>query len=191
MQLVENINPYLTTAPNVLVSNSSVSISNFPKMVFGSMPRDGGNFIFSEREKRTLFNKYSNHKSLQKYMKHYIGANEFIKDEARYTLWFENKMQYDEVADIPEIVWRIGNVESMRLESKASSTKKAGETPYLFVQRGERIAAFENYRKKHNGNEKGITQIIVPRVSSENREYVPMGYVNENTVISDFSYGYI
>ena len=185
MQLVENINPYLTTAPNVLVSNSSVSISNFPKMVFGSMPRDGGNFIFSEREKRTLFNKYSNHKSLQKYMKHYIGANEFIKDEARYTLWFENKMQYDEVADIPEIVWRIGNVESMRLESKASSTKKAGETPYLFVQRGERIAAFENYRKKHNGNEKGITQIIVPRVSSENREYVPMGYVNENTVISD------
>src|SRR5699024_8283188 len=41
------------------------------------------------------------------------------------------------------------------------------------------------YRKKHNGNEKGITQIIVPRVSSENREYVPMGYVNENTVISD------
>ena len=76
-------------------------------------------------------------------------------------------------------------VKKIRLESKASSTREAGKTPYQFVQSGERVKAFEEYRKNHNGSDTGIKQIIIPRVSSESREYVPMGYVNNNTVISD------
>lgn len=184
-QKAEIINPYLTVAPNIIVSSENDSISNFPKAVFGSMPRDGGNLIFSEEEKDELFEKYPEHTALRKYMKKYIGAEEFIKGKGRFALWFETKAQYDEVSDIPEIVTRIDSVKQMRLESKAASTQEAGKTPYLFVQRGERVSAFEDYRSHHSGSEEGISQIIIPRVSSEAREYVPMGYVNRDTVISD------
>ena len=184
-QIAEIINPYLTVAPNIIVSSENESISNFPKNVFGSMPRDGGNLIFSEDEKEELFKKYSEHTALRKYMKKYIGADEFINGNRRYTIWFENKSQYDEVTDIPEIVSRVDGVKQMRLKSKATSTQEAGKTPYFFVQRGERISAFEDYQSHNKGREEGISQIIIPGVSSEAREYVPMGYVDNNTVISN------
>src|SRR5699024_12180180 len=103
----------------------------------------------------------------------------------RYTLWFESEAQYNKLSNIKEIENRINMVKKIRLESKASSTREAGKTPYQFVQSGERVKAFEEYRKNHNGSDTGIKQIIIPRVSSESREYVPMGYVNNNTVISD------
>lgn len=179
------INPYLTIAPNIIVTSQNESISGFPKAVFGSMPRDGGNLIFSEEEKNELFDKYTNNIVLRKYIKYYIGAHEFINDIFRYTLWFETHSQYNELSDIPEIEKRINKVRKMRLESKATSTREAGKVPYRFVQNGERVKYFEDYRKKHNGNDTGIKQIIIPRVSSESRDYVPMGYVNNNTVISD------
>ena len=184
-QMATVINPYLTIAPNIIVTSQNESISGFPKAVFGSMPRDGGNLIFSEEEKNELFDKYTNNIVLRKYIKYYIGAHEFINDIFRYTLWFETHSQYNELSDIPEIEKRINKVRKMRLESKATSTREAGKVPYRFVQNGERVKYFENYRKKHNGNDTGIKQIIIPRVSSESRDYVPMGYVNNNTVISD------
>ncbi|MFZ8100666.1 DNA methyltransferase [Staphylococcus arlettae] len=179
------INPYLTIAPNIIVSSRNKSVSGFPKAVFGSMPRDGGNLIFSEEEKNELFNKYTENTVLHEYMKYYVGSYEFINGIFRYTLWFESEAQYNKLSNIKEIENRINMVKKIRLESKASSTREAGKTPYQFVQSGERVKAFEEYRKNHNGSDTGIKQIIIPRVSSESREYVPMGYVNNNTVISD------
>src|SRR5699024_6106782 len=120
--------------------------------------------------------------------KYYIGAHEFINDIFRYTLWFESHSQYNELSDIPEIEKRINKVRKMRLESKATSTRQAGKAPYRFVQNGERVKSFEDYRKNHNGNDNGIKQIIIPSVSSESRDYVPMGYVNNNTVISNSAF---
>ena len=179
------INPYLTIAPNIIVSSRNKSVSGFPKAVFGSMPRDGGNLIFSEEEKNELFNKYTENTVLHEHMKYYVGSYEFINGIFRYTLWFESEAQYNKLSNIKEIENRINMVKKIRLESKASSTREAGKTPYQFVQSGERVKAFEEYRKNHNGSDTGIKQIIIPRVSSESREYVPMGYVNNNTVISD------
>ncbi|UXU27426.1 class I SAM-dependent DNA methyltransferase (plasmid) [Staphylococcus aureus] len=184
-QVAAIINPYLTISPNIIVSSRNKSISGFPKAVFGSMPRDGGNLIFSEEEKNELFNKYTKNTVLHEYMKYYVGSYEFINGIFRYTLWFESESQYNKLSNIREIENRINKVKKIRLESKASSTRDAGKTPYQFVQSGERVKAFEEYRKKHNGSDNGIKQIIIPRVSSESREYVPMGYVNNNTVISD------
>lgn len=184
-QTATTISPYLTIAPNIIVSPQNKSVSGFPKAVFGSMPRDGGNFIFSEEEKEELFSKYKDNSFIRKYIKYYVGANEFIKDIFRYTLWFETQDEYNKVSDIIEIENRINKVKKMRLESKAVSTREASKFPYRFVQNGERIKAFESYREEHNGSDIGIKQIIIPRVSSESREYVPMGYVNNDTVISD------
>lgn len=101
-QMATVINPYLTIAPNIIVTSQNESISGFPKAVFGSMPRDGGNLIFSEEENE-LFDKYTNNIVLRKYIKYYIGAHEFINDIFRYTLWFETHSQYNELSDIPEI----------------------------------------------------------------------------------------
>lgn len=184
-QTATTISPYLTIAPSIIVSPQNKSVSGFPKAVFGSMPRDGGNFIFSEEEKEELFSKYKDNSFIRKYIKYYVGANEFIKDIFRYTLWFETQDEYNKVSDIIEIENRINKVKKMRLESKAVSTREASKFPYRFVQNGERIKAFESYREEHNGSDIGIKQIIIPRVSSESREYVPMGYVNNDTVISD------
>lgn len=184
-QTATTISPYLTIAPNIIVSPQNKSVSGFPKAVFGSMPRDGGNFIFSEEEKEELFSKYKDNSFIRKYIKYYVGANEFIKDIFRYTLWFETQDEYNKVSDIIEIENRINKVKKMRLESKAVSTREASKFPYRFVQNGERIKAFESYREEHNGSDIGIKQIIIPHVSSESREYVPMGYVNNDTVISD------
>lgn len=184
-QTATTISPYLTIAPSIIVSPQNKSVSGFPKAVFGSMPRDGGNFIFSEEEKEELFSKYKDNSFIRKYIKYYVGANEFINDIFRYTLWFETQDEYNKVSDIIEIENRINKVKKMRLESKAVSTREASKFPYRFVQNGERIKAFESYREEHNGSDIGIKQIIIPRVSSESREYVPMGYVNNDTVISD------
>lgn len=142
---VELINPYLTAAPNIIVSNQNESISGFPKAVFGSMPRDGGNLIFSDEEKGELLAKYPGNDNIRKYMKYYIGSEGFINGKSRHVLWFESQSQYDQVSAVPEINSRIQKVKSVRLQSKANSTKESGATPYFFVQRGERIRAFDEW----------------------------------------------
>ncbi|MDY6291255.1 MAG: DNA methyltransferase [Succiniclasticum sp.] len=165
IQLVDNINPYLQPGPNVFVESRNNPINTVPKMRFGSMPRDGGGFILNETDKEQfiLENPYS-----QKWIRPYLGSREFLNNGKRWCLWLQN-------ADIVEIrksnlvLERIEKVRSFRAASKAAGTRKYADTPMVFCQ----IA------------QPNTTYIAVPKVSSERRKYIPMGFLPPGTIASD------
>lgn len=164
---VANINPYLSEGVNLVVAKSHL-LSNVPQMVFGSMPRDGGYLILSENEAVRLMEAFP---IANKIIKHYIGSQELIQGLSRYCLWIEENNK-DIAYSIEPIRIRLDKVAEERSMSDAESTRAYADRPYLFVQRAY----------------KPTDAIIVPAVSSERREYIPIGYVCADTVISNLAF---
>jgi hypothetical protein len=163
---VDNISPYLTPSPTIFVNKKSLPLTMlFPQMVMGNMARDGGNLILSMEEKNDLQDKYPTIGSL---IKKFLGAEEFINGKIRYCLWIEDE-NLKNALSIPEIKKRIDTVYDFRMASNAKTTNQYGKTPHKFAQCCHK-----------NGN-----SIIVPSVSSERRDYIPIGFLDENTVISN------
>jgi len=160
-----NINPYLIQSENIIVAKRTKPLSNIPIMMKGSQPTDGGNLLLSKKEKDTLL---INHPELDNIIKRYYGAKEYIRDEERYCLWIEDN-DLKKVIKIDEITRRLDEVEKMRKASTKSATNKLAEYPHLF---GE-----IRYFKKEG--------IIVPTITSERRDYIPCGFIDENTIISN------
>ena len=164
---VKSINPYLSADSNVIVSKSARP-QEIPPMFFGSMPRDGGFLNYTEEEVNDLITCYPNAKAI---VKKYIGSQEFLQGIMRYCLWIEDENK--ELAySIPPIVDRLSSVKAMRESSDASSTRDYANRPYMFVQRAYQPT----------------DAIIVPAVSSERREYIPIGFVDKDTVISNLAF---
>lgn len=153
---VKNINGYLIDYGNVYINKSRNPISNFPEIYFGSMPNDDGNLILNTDEANKISNVYPQYAHL---IKNFLGSKEFIRGEQRYCLWIEDK-DYVKIENCPEIIGRINKVEAYRMESKRTATNKLADIPYSF---GE-----VRY--------KATNSIIMPRVSSENRTYIPCGF---------------
>ncbi len=163
---VAHISPYLTAGHPVLIRRRGEPIAPcFPPMVFGSMPRDGGHLNMTVEEARVLMEAYPESKPL---VKHYIGSQEFIRNQNRCCLWITQERS-GLAYGIPPIAQRLEAVKNYRMGRQAPSTRAYAERPYMFVQRSY----------------KPTEAILVPRVSSERREYIPVGYVDEDTVISD------
>ena len=164
---VTNINGYLIDADNVFISRRKQPLTEYlPAMNFGSMPRDGGNLILSETDLRDLKN---TDPQAERFVKSYCGAKDYIDGNQRYCLWIADN-QAQEAQASPWISRRLRAVSEYRQDSDTSpSTAKYADRPHLFVQRA--------YRPTDS--------IIVPRHSSERREYVPIGYLGPETVISD------
>ncbi|WP_298192719.1 DNA methyltransferase [uncultured Streptococcus sp.] len=177
-----HINPYLTSGEDILVKSANAPLNNLPKMVFGSMPRDGGYLIISTQEERNSI--ISEYPELSHYIKNYVGSEEFIKDKHRYVFWL-NEKTYQEVRDNSIVQKRVEAVKANRLASSASSTQAAAKTPYAFVQKGEYDEAYATF--KASGQDEFL-QLVVPAVSSESREYVPLGFVGEDTIVSNRCY---
>lgn len=177
-----HINPYLTSGEDILVKSANAPLNNLPKMVFGSMPRDGGYLIISTQEERNGI--ISEYPELSHYIKNYVGSEEFIKDKHRYVFWL-NEKTYQEVRDNSIVQKRVEAVKANRLASSASSTQAAAKTPYAFVQKGEYDEAYATF--KASGQDEFL-QLVVPAVSSESREYVPLGFVGEDTIVSNRCY---
>ncbi|MBR1870681.1 MAG: hypothetical protein IJ802_02530, partial [Kiritimatiellae bacterium] len=163
-----HINAYLMDAPDVWIEPRTTPLSPVPPMVFGNMPRDGGGFILSEEEKRALEQKEP---LARQWIHPYLGAEEFINGKMRYCLWLEGASPGD-LFKCPAVMKRVAAVREMRAASKATSTRKMAETPTLFAQRTQ---------------PPGHPFILVPRVSSERRQYVPMGFIDPSVVASDSS----
>ena len=172
-KVVNNISPYISDSDNIIVYPLNIATNGLPNMVMGSMPRDGGNLILSEKEK-TQLEEYDIKDNI---VREYIGAQEFINGKKRYCLWL-NKSLYNKYENISEIKERIQAVKEYRLASNAESTRKSADYSWEFVQKGE-------YEHAYGYEIKNRLSIIIPRVSSENRLYVPMGIVGDDTVISD------
>lgn len=164
----KNINGYLIDYSNVYIEKSRNPISNLPEICFGSMPNDDGNLILNSDEAETIRNKYPQYAHL---VKQFLGSKEFIRGEQRYCLWITDE-DYNKLENCPEIQEKIDRVAKYRMESKRGATNKLANIPYRF---GE-----VRY--------KPISSIIVPSVSSERRDYIPIGFLDKNTVISNLAF---
>jgi hypothetical protein len=160
----KTINPYLVDAKNILINKSSKPICKVPQMSFGNMPLDGGHLLLSDEEKREFL---KNEPKARKYILPLISAFEFLNGHKRWCIWLVDA-DPSELKVMPEILKRINLVKKFRLESVAPSTQKFATTPTLFRDRN---------RPK--------TFIVVPRVSSENRPYIPIGFFDKNSIVSD------
>ncbi len=163
------INAYLLKGSNVIVFPRNVSLlATLPKIQFGSMPNDGGFLLLDINDRESLIS----HNALsEKYIHRFYGAEEFINDKIKYCLWIEDD-EVGEAMKIEDIAKRIDSCKEMRASSKREATNKLAEYPYRF---GE---------IRHKFTEK----IIIPRVSSERRPYIPIGYLTPDTVISDSAF---
>ncbi|HJB80975.1 DNA methyltransferase [uncultured Flavonifractor sp.] len=162
---VSNINGYLLDAENVFIENRSIPLCDVPKMRFGSMPRDGGGFILNKEEKCALIEKEP---ISQKWIHLYIGAEEFINNKKRYCLWLVDAAP-NELRSCKEVLRRVETVRTFRANSKAAATRKFAETPTLFCQIAQPDTDY----------------IIIPGVSSEKRRYVPIGFMDKDTIASN------
>jgi len=163
---VKNINPYLMDSSNIIIDDRNKPLSKFPEMKFGNMPNDGGGLILSEDEKTQLLDQYP---KADKFIKILLGSSEYIRGNQRYCLWIEDD-QLEEALKIPFIHDRIEISKAHRLKSKDKGTKELGKKKLISSE--IEIVAKES-------------QLIIPRVSSETREYIPCGYLGNDTIISD------
>jgi hypothetical protein len=161
---VKNINPYLANANDLIINRRSKPICDVPKMAFGNMPLDGGNLIIEDTIKKEFLALEPNAK---KYVLPLISAREFLNNKKRWCLWLED-ISPQELRQMPHVLKRVEAVKDFRLASVASSTQKHAVTPTLFR---------DTNRPK--------TFIVIPRVSSENRKYIPMGFFDYNSIVSD------
>lgn len=165
---VENINPYLSIGTNVIVDKQNKSISNFPSISFGSMPNDGGYLLLDESEKEKLIQE---NEVTKKIIHRIFGSQEFIRDEKRYCLWITDEL-FPLAYSIDFIKNRIDACRRVREISNRESTRLLADFPYKF---GE-----VRYKESEC--------IIIPAVSSERREYIPIGYLPEGTVVSNSAF---
>lgn len=169
-QRTENINAYLIGGKNIIISKSSKPISNIAEMTFGSKPVDGGNLLLSKDDLNHLNLTKSDNR---KFIRQIFGSEEFISGKMRYCIWVEDVFA-KEALNHHMIGSRINGVRQMRLKSTKASTRKGAEWPHRFDE------------KRQDGNEKII---VVPAVSSENREYLPCGYLPKGCIITNLNFG--
>ncbi len=162
--IVRNINPYLANAKDLVIVRKNKPLNNVPKMAFGNMPLDGGNFLFSDEEKEQFIKEQPNS---ERYFFPLISAREFLNNKKRWCLWLVD-ISPQELRAMPRVLDRVEAVKRFRLASIAPSTQKHATTPSLF-------------RDRNRPN----TFIVIPRVSSEKRKYIPMGFFDKNSIVSD------
>lgn len=162
---VDLINGYLLEFENIFIESYTKPLSNVTKMIRGSSPCDNGNYSFTQEEMEVFI---SRNPSLKPFIKPYIGAREFINKIPRYCIWLygEDPSEFRHSNDLKE---RIKNVVKFRESSKKLQTKELAKTPLLWEA------------NRYNGND----YILIPRVSSERRKYIPIGFMQGNTIAND------
>lgn len=157
----KNISPYLIDAPTIFVESRSKPLCKVREIRKGNQPTEGGNLIIEADEYESFISKEPGAK---KYIKRLIGAKEYINNLPRYCLWLVDASPA-EIRKMPLVMKRIEKVREMRLASTDAATRRLADTPTLF-------------RETNNPD----TFIIIPSVSSENRRYVPIGFLDKNTI---------
>ena len=160
-----NINAYLLDAPNIFVGSREKPLHDVPEIGIGNKPIDGGNYLFDKEEMETFI---SAEPQSATYFHPYYGAYEFIHRKPRYCLWL-GECSPAELRKMPHCLKRVEAVRNFRLASKSPGTVKLADRPTHFH--------VENMPK---GN-----YIVIPQVSSQNRRYIPMGYMDESVICSD------
>ena len=164
-QLVDNINPYLVNAPTTIISSRSKAICpNIPQIYYGSMPIDDGHLILNYEEVEKI--KAENLEN-EKYIRKYVGGEELIKGKDRWCLWLVGASPKD-IQHSQTIKERVRLTAEFRKSSNRPQTLALADTPSLFgeIRQPETI------------------MIAIPKVSSENRRYIPISYVDPNIIVN-------
>ena len=167
-EIVEHINGYLKAAPDVFITNRSKSINEgLAKVVQGSPPADDGRLLFSKSERDEIVMRYP---ELDDVLLPFVGSREFINDTeyTRYCLWLVGKRPAD-YAHIPELTERFRYICEYRLNSPVDRIQKTADKPYLFTQNRQPETDY----------------LLIPRVSSSSRRYIPVGFLPPNVIASD------
>lgn len=163
---VSNISPYLVEGSDAFVVASKKPLCNVPKMNFGNQPRDGGFFILKEEEKNAIL---AQEPALEKWIHPYMGADEFIKGKKRYCFWLAHATPND-IIKSKTLSDRVESVRQFRLNSSAKTTQGYAKVPNCFAQMTQ---------------PEGVNYLLVPRVSSERRKYISIGFMPADVISSD------
>ncbi len=164
-QIVKNINGYLIDADNVFVESRSKPLCDVPAMVYGNKPVDGGHLFLTKDERDGLLRTEPEN---SKYIRRILGSQEYINNEERYCLWLVGANP-TELRRSKFIMSRVEKVKEMRLASPKEATRKSAETPTLFQEVRQPDTEY----------------IIVPSVSSENRKYIPIGFIAPEIIVNN------
>lgn len=156
-QLARNISPYLRDEETILVFSRNHPLCDVPETGIGNKPIDNSNFLFTLPQKIEFIKKEP---ESEKFFKEWYGADELIKGHKRYFLWLAN-CSPDELKKMPMCMERIRNVQEFRANSSDAGTRKLADFPTKF----------------HVTNLPETDFIVIPEVSSENRQYIPMEYI--------------
>ena len=166
-QVVEakNINPYLIDAEEVWIESRNKPICDVPQMSSGGKPVEGGHLIFTQEEKEEFLKKESN---AEPYFRPFLSSDDFINGHTRWCLWLIG-VSPNVLRSMPKVATRIEAVRKYRLESVKAATREYANYPSQFMEIKQPDSEY----------------LLVPRVSSERRTYIPIGFVSPNVIASD------
>lgn len=160
-----HINGYLIDAPNVFVGSRHRPLCDAPEMSIGNKPIDDGNYLFTPEARKDFLKQEP---EARKYFRRWLGADEFINGYERWCLYLADCPPH-ELRRMPEVMKRVEAVRRFRLKSKSESTRKIAATPIKF----------------HVTNVPDARFLAIPEVSSENRGYIPIGFLPGSTLASN------
>ena len=163
--VAKSINPYLVDGQNIFIENRKEPICKVPKIVTGNRPADGGNLIISGNDYDSFTTTEPN---ALEYIREFIGSEELINGTKRFCLWFIG-IAPGKLRQMPEVMKRIEACQQYRLKSPKRATRKCAEFPSHFME----------IRQPSNNF------LAIPEVSSERRQYVPIGYLSASTIVSN------
>ena len=166
-----NINAYLVMAPNIIVCKLTNPVDERSPLLWGNKPADGGHLLMNFGEKTALIDSYPN---AEKFIRPFPGASEVIQGVQRYSLWIADN-EVEEARKIPPIDRKLTAVSEMRSKSPKKPTLEAANTPHKYVE------------LRQNGKEEII---VVPGISSENRDYLPCDVLEQGTILSNKNYAF-
>jgi hypothetical protein len=164
-EIVTHINPYLVDAQDAFVKNRSKPLCSVPPISIGNLPIDGGNYLFEKDEMESFIKAEPESK---RFFKPWYGSREFINRKPRYCLWVGDATP-SELRKMPHVLERIERVQEFRLASTRAATRKLADKPTRF----------------HFENMPTTNFLVIPKVSSEKRRYIPIGYMTPDNLASD------
>ena len=167
VQTVANINAYLIDAPSVFIESRNKPICKAPLMTTGNRPADGGHLIIEADDYDDFIAKEP---GAVKYIKKLVGSTEFINNKKRYCLWLVDASPA-ELRKMPEVMKRVNACKEDRECSPDAGRRKLAQTPALF---------------RETMNPEAF--MIVPKVSSERRRYIPIGFFDGDTISTDLNF---
>ncbi len=163
-----NISPYLVEGPDTVILNRSKPLCDVPEVGIGNKPIDDGNYLFTAEERDEFIRKEP---KSAKWFRRWIGSDEFINGWERWCLWLGD-CPPNELREMPEAMNRVEAVRKFRLASKSTPTRKLASTPTRF----------------HVENMPASNFIVIPKVSSERRRFIPIGFMTPKTLVSDLCF---